>query len=142
MEKNTSLPSAAHPAQCCGVLPCHCGGLCPPLTPCLSCSCCSLAWERFPTVQTHKRTISPGGPLPEVSSHPRLLLTGCYEQLFSCRSTVCLSDFLQIWLNLVKRCYRLRGAKRGNTNIRAMSFVCSFPVIFFHCVLNKRNSYS
>lgn len=108
------FPALLTQPRCCGILPCHRRGLCHPalsprLTPCLSCPCCSLTWKHFPTVQTHKRTIFPGSPVQEVSSHPRFLLTDCFEQFAQEHST--LSAFLQIWLNLDKRCYR-RGAKR------------------------------
>lgn len=112
LEQNPSLPSSAPPAQ---VL----WHSALPLDSLLVCSCCSLTWERFPTVQTHKRTISSKGRVQEASSHPRLLLTDCFQQLFS-RNTICLSAFLQIWLYLVKRCYRLRGANRANMHVHAM----------------------
>lgn len=140
----------------CWILPCHCGGLCPPcaLTTLDSLLVLLLLLPDMGTL-SHSSDIQknnfPWGSSAKSQFTPQAFAHRLFWTIILLQEH---SMFLQIWLNLVKRCYRLRGAKRANTHIHAawqhepskkkrhMSFVCSFPVIFLHCVLNKRNSFS
>lgn len=87
-----------------GLRCCH-----PMLSPSLATglSCSAAPWHRntcFPQWRHTKGHSPTGCPMWEVSSHRRLLLKDCLKELTSCRTTVCLSLFLQICLNLVRSC--------------------------------------